>query len=580
GVDHKVLEEKIPEWVSGYLDWSQEDLERLKEGEARFALQPISDIHLQSHLRWELEDNGNILYVYILVAILGFLILIASINYVNLTTAKSVERAKEVGVRKTIGAVSRGLSGQFYLESILFSLVALVLSIGVAALLLNGFNGLSGKQFEINELLSLPFLSKAVLVGLTIGVLAGSYPAIVLSSFQPTEVLKGKLATSSRGVRLRSFLVILQFTISAILISGSFIIFSQIRFMKEKDLGFDQEALISLNVPISIEIGGVDVEALRNTQTQLETITGVRATALVSSIPGGQFNQHAFFLREDPENKVDASEIMVDYNIEDVFGIELASGRMFDRSYAEDSLTNIIINEEMASQLIVENPVGMTIVQNASGREFEFKIIGVVKDFHFQSLHQQIQPLIMTVQPLGAGHILVKLDGQHFGKTISQIEEIYDATVESELPFEYHFLDQDLAAMYQQEERTLSIFSVFSAIALILAALGLLGMAIAILNQRVKEVGMRKILGASSAQIMQMILGQFARLIIIAMLIGLPVSYVVMQGWINEFSYQAPFGLMPYILAFVVLLVVAMVSVISAVTKITYSNPVDSLRCE
>lgn len=580
GADAAALSAKIPEWVSGYLDWGEESIDRLMTGEIGFELQPIESIHLHSHLRWELEDNGNILYIYILVAILGFLILIASINYVNLTTAKSVERAKEVGVRKTIGAVSRNLSGQFYLESILFSLIALLLSIGLAAVLLNEFNDLSGKQFEVNDLLSLSFLSKAILVGLGIGVLAGSYPAIVLSSFRPTEVLKGKLATSSKGVRLRSALVVLQFTISAILISGSFIIFSQIRFMKEKDLGFDQEALISLNVPISIEIGGVDVAALRNTQTQLEAISGVNATALVSSMPGGQFNQHPYFLREDAENTVDASEIMVDFSIGDVMGIEIVKGRMFDRSYAEDSLSNILINEEMARQLVVDDPVGMTIVQNASGREFEFKIIGVVKNFHFQSLHQEIQPLMMAVQPLGAGHILVKLDGQQFGETISKIEEIYDATVESELPFEYHFLDQDLAALYQQEERTLSIFSVFSAIALVLAALGLLGMAIAILNQRVKEVGMRKILGASSAQIMGMILGQFARLILIAMIIGLPVSYLVMQGWINEFSYQAPFGLMPFIWACVVLLVVAMVSVISAVTKITYSNPIDSLRYE
>lgn len=580
GASHEELEAKIPEWTLGYIDVNEAMREIVLAREERFELQPITSIHLNSHLRWELENNGNILYVYILLVVLGFLILIAAINYTNLTTAKSIERAKEIGVRKTLGAISKNLSGQFYLESVLFSLFALCLSIAIAVLLLDGFNSISGKQFQVADLFNVSFLTKALVLGIGVGVLAGFYPALALSSFKPTEVLKGKLTTSVKGVRLRSALVILQFTISAILISGSLIIFNQLQYMKGKDLGFDQDAVISLNVPISVAKGNVDLDALRTTQNQLEAINGVRTTALSSSIPGGQFNQHPYFLRDNPEQRVDASELMVDYGIEKVLGFEVVQGRIFDRSFAKDSVGGVIINETFAKQLQIENPVGMTLVQDASGREYEMRIIGVIKDFHFQSLHQEIQPLMMAVQPLGAGHMLVKLSGQQFSETITKIEEIYNANIESELPFEYHFLDQELASLYEQEERTLSIFSIFSMVALILASLGLLGMAIAILNQRIKEVGMRKILGATSGQIMRMILGQFVRLVVVAIIIGLPLSYLLMEGWIAEFSYRAPVGIMPFIGAIMILLLVAVISVISAVTKITYSNPVEALRYE
>lgn len=582
GTDPAALEEKIPDWIGSYLAWSETDLERLKAGEVRFELQPIQDIHLTSHLRWELESNGNVLYIYILSFTLVFLLLIATINYVNLTTAKSVERAKEVGIRKTLGAISETISLQFYLESILFCMVAMILSFVFAALFLESFNSLSGKQFLLSQLLDSSFLFMSFGICLVIGLLAGFYPAMVLSTYKPTEVLKGKLSTNSKGVRLRSVLVIFQFTISAVLISGSLMIFKQVQFMKETDLGFDKEAVISLNVPMSIEIGGVDVVALRNVQNQLQSLNGVKATALVSATPGGQFNQHPYFLKDNPENRVDVSSIMVDYDIDKVLGFEMVEGRSFNRSYSKDSVHNVIINESMANLLDSDGKdlLGKALVQDASGREYEATIIGIVKDFHFQSLHEEIQPLLMSVQPLGAGNILVKLEGQQFGQIIRQIETIYNEGIDSDVPFEYHFLDQELAKLYEQEEQTLSIFSVFALIALIIASLGLLGMALAILNQRVKEVGMRKILGASSAQIMQMIFGQFLKLIVAALVIGLPLSYLLMQNWVKEFSYQAPFGVMPFVWSGIILLVVAAISVSSAVSKIAFSNPVEALKCE
>ncbi|MEO9870747.1 ABC transporter permease [Ekhidna sp.] len=581
GVDPAELQAKISEWVSNYLDWDQESIDGLMDASiGYFGVQPIEDIHLHSNLRWELESNGNVLYIYILTATLVFLLTIAGINYVNLTTAKSLERAREIGVRKTLGAVSANLTIQFYLESIIFSLIAFILSLIVAYLFINGFNFLSGKNFMTDSIFNGAFFLKSLGLSLGIGLLAGFYPAIALSSFKPTEVLKGKLTTSAKGVRMRSVLVVLQFAVSAILITGSLIIFRQIDFMKNTELGFDQEAVISFNIPVSIATGGINLPAVYSVRQQIETISGVRSTSMISNLPGGQFNQHPVYAKNNPDNRIDFSEVMVDFGVEEVLGLRTVAGRAFDPSYASDTANaSFVINEIAAQQLNMENPVGELLMWVDNDTTYEGQIIGVVKDFHYKSLHQEIQPLLMVVEPYAAGHVLVKLDGNEFGSVMTEIEEIY-SQLNAELPFEYYFMDQQLAELYEGEMKTLNIFSVFTGIAVALACLGLLGMAIATLSHRIKEVGMRKILGASSPQIMRMVLGQFLKLITIALLIGLPLAYLLMQTWMSEFSYQASFGIMPFIWASLALLVVAILSVGSAVTKITFSNPVDSLRYE
>lgn len=579
-VDASDLEDRIPEWVEGYLGWAEEDLDNLRDGSDRFALQPITSIHLGSRLRWELENNGNILFMYILTATLFFLLFIAGVNYVNLTTAKSLERAKEIGVRKTLGAVSVNLSIQFYLESIFFCLGALVLAIASSYFLLEGFNLLSGKEFGVSDILNSDFLLMAFGLSLFIGIAAGFYPAMTLSSFKPTEVLKGKLTSSSKGIRVRGILVISQFVVSAVLIAGSLIILRQVNYMKDKELGFDQDALVSIKIPASVELGGIDINKTRSLQTQIEAVSGVRKTTTVSNLPGAQFNQHPMYAKTNPENRIDMSEMMVSFNAEKVFDFEILKGRSFEKSYASDSAgRNFILNESAVSQLNLDDPIGEKLIWVNNDELIEGTIVGVVKDFHYRSLHEEIQPLLIQLSEYDAGQLVIKMDGTNFKSALSEIEAIYQTTKE-ELPFEYHFLDQQLADLYQSETKTLKIFSVFSVIALILACLGLLGMAIAMLNQRIKEVGMRKILGASSVQIAQLILGQFIKLVGTALLIGLPVAFIVMQGWMLEFSYQAPFGLMPFVWSALILLLVAVISVSSAVLKIAFSNPVDSLKCE
>jgi putative ABC transport system permease protein len=580
GVDHKLLEAKIPDFVIPYLDWSESGINELKTGVNKFALQPITDIHLNSHLRWELESNGNILYVYILGGTFIFLMLIVVINYVNLTTAKSLERAKEVGIRKTLGAIPGGLKFQFYVESFLFCTVGLLLALGLSTLFLEVFSAITYKTFGISDIFNVGFLTKSILICITIAFLAGFYPAFTLSAFEPSVVLKGKFSTSSQGNRLRSILVIMQFVVSAILITGSLIILKQIDFMKSKELGFDQEAVISIKIHQDVALGGVDVIKLKTLQDQFATIPGVLSTSAISNLPGEQFDQNPIYLKDDPDYKIDASELYIDFNAAKVLNIKILLGRDFDKSHESDTKgTNFIINETMANQLNLDNPIGEELVWKTTWKTSNGTIVGVVKDFHFRSLHESIQPLIMQVDPFGINHIIVKLEGQQFQQTLDAMKLAYKLH-EEDIEFEYHFLDQQLAELYGAESRTLNVFSIFAAIAVILACLGLLGMAIAMLNQKIKEVGIRKIMGASSHEIIQMMLGQFARLITIALVIGIPLGYLLTQIWLSEFPYKVFIGVMPFVIASVMLFLVAILSVSAVVIRLAHTNPADTLRYE
>ncbi|MEM8893832.1 MAG: ABC transporter permease [Bacteroidota bacterium] len=581
------LESKLLAWAGGYLNWEQEQIDYLTAGNEKFGLQPIGSIHLNSDLRWELENNGNIAYMHILIVTLVFIILISTVNYVNLTTAKAVERAKEIGIRKTLGVTSRGIYLRLYSETIMFYLLALALSFLLALALIDDFNDLAGKSFISGHLFDVSFIVKALGLSILVGSFAAFYPAMSLSSFDPSQVLKGKLTTSTKGIRLRTALVVVQFGVSAILIAGSLMIFKQVEFMKDKDLGFNKDAIIDLNVPIDVSKGGVDVVRLRSTQRRIEALSGVKATALASSLPGGQFNQHGFFLSENPDNRVDASSAMIDFGFNELMDIEIVEGRDFNQSIKTDSVQSVVINATMADRLReglggegAERSIIGSKIRVDNGDPIEYQVIGVMKDFHFQSLHTTIQPLIFHVQPMGAAHLLVKLDGDSFQSVISQLETIHQEMLDSELPFEYQFLDRSLATLYDQEVKTLSVFSIFSTVALVLACLGLLGMALTVINQRIKEVGIRKILGASSGQIVQMVGIQFLKPIILALFIGLPVAYLLIQDWVQDFSYRESFGMTPYIIAAVVLLVAAAASVTSAVIKVSLSNPAIILKNE
>ncbi len=570
----------MTEWVAPYLDWDQADLETLKSGGYYFDLQPINSIHLHSHLRWELENNGNILYIYILSGTLIFILLIIIVNYVNLTNAKSLERAREVGVRKTLGAFSGNLRWQFYLESFIFCFASLVLAFVITTLLLNSFNELTGKHFDINNLLDQWFIVKALIGCLLISFIAGIYPALTISSFIPSEVLKGKTPISFQGNRVREVLVVVQFFVSAILIIGSLIILKQIDYMQSKQLGFDQEAVISIKAPQSAAVGGVNLQAIKAAQEMIMKIPGVKNTSSTSSLPGGQYNQHRLFAKSNRENIIDVSEMFVDFGLTDLLNLEMVKGRSFNSTFQSDSAgRNVILNESAVQQLNLKNPIDEKIVWLDNNETHELTVVGVVKDFHFQSLHAAIEPLIILNDPYEISQVVIKLDGTNFQKSMEGIEKVY-RLFDEEFPFEYQFLDDQLASLYQLEIQTLSVFSIFAGIALFLACLGLIGMALAILHQKIREIGIRKILGATTTQLIKMILNQFTKLIVISLLLGLPIGYLLLQNWLSEFSYQVSIGLLPFVLASIILLVVALMSVSLVVIRIAFSNPIDSIRYE
>lgn len=580
--DYKTIEAAIPEWIASYLNWDATQLENLREEDEKFILQPIADIHLHSHLRWELESNGNILYIYILTGTLIFILLIVVINYVNLTTAKSFERAKEIGIRKTLGAISRSLTMQFYLESALFSGIALFLALTLVSISIGSFNHFTNKSIELNQVFNASFILPVLIVVLLIAFISGFYPALALSSFIPSEVLKGKLANSFQGTRMRSILVIVQFCVSAILIISSLIVLKQLDYMKSKDLGFDQDAVISVRVYPSVKIGGIDINRVRNIRNQFEQIAGVYKTSTVSNLPGGQFDQHNIYLSNNPEEDTDVAEMYAGYQFDEVFDFEILKGRDFDESFALDSAgKSVIVNESLVKSLNIENPIGTKISWNSNelDRKTDITIVGVVKDFHYRPLQEAIQPMTIQMSEYDIDYIVVKLSGSNFQQTLAAMEKVYEQ-YENEMPFEYNFLDEKIANLYNNEIRTLNVFSVFGILALLLACLGLFGMAIAMMNQKVKEVGIRKILGASPIQILTMILRQFTRLIVISLIIGLPIGYLLMQSWMSEFSYQVTLGLIPFILATIILFVVAILSVSAVVIRIAQSNPIDSVKYE
>lgn len=579
-VSYKDVEAKIGDWVFDYLDWGEDAKVAFENGTIAFELQPMKNIHLHSHLRWELESNGNILYIYILSGTMVFILIISSINYINLTTAKSVERAKEIGIRKTLGAVSTNLTVQFYLETILFCFAAMLMAMGLTALTVSPFNDLSSKSFEVAHLFNYAFIGKALLLCLIIGLIAGLYPALFLSSFAPSDVLKGKLSANGSSSRLRSLLVVCQFIVSAILITSSLIILKQIDYMKSKELGFEQDAVISIPIPSSVEHGGIDVSKTRAIQNELRAIPGIKQVSSASNLPGSQFNNHPVTAKKDPANRVGFSEIFVDFELIELLDFELLKGRTFNRSYAADSAgTNVLINQMAAKALNLSDPIGEHLTWYLDGYELEITIVGMVKDFHYKSLHQPINPLIIQYQPQDFNFVVVKLEGKGFQESIEAMKNVY-SNFGQDQAFEFHFLDEQLADLYQSEVQTLSVFSIFALIALFLACLGLLGIALAMLSQKVKEVGVRKILGASSLQIVQMIFLQFTRLIGIALVLGLPLAYVIMQEWLNEFPYQVTLGMVPFVWSALLLLLVAISSVSLVVSKIAATDPVRALRYE
>jgi len=562
---------KIEPDVENFLKVTVEEF--FKQGNTfEYQLQPLKDIHLTSHKDWEIKQNGNIIYIYVFIGIALLVILIAGINFMNLSTARSGKRAKEVGVRKVTGASRKMLIVQFLTESLIQSFLALFIAYILVELFLPGFNNVMETNLDLfNENLSRTILF-SLLVTLFYGLFAGSYPAFFLSAFQPVAVLKGDLTKTKGGALLRKALVVIQFTASTILIIGMIIIFMQISYLHNKDIGFNGEQVIV--VPLQTDQMN---ENFRNYKDIFLKNSKVQSVTRASYFPGDTPNQNMFLL-EGNEEQYPLWNLEVDYDYFKTLDIELKEGRLFNRELESDSIPYFILNETAVRNLNIENAVGRRLGANW-GEEISYgNIVGIVEDFHIEGFNYPIRPMVLSVSN-SVWFASFKIAPEDMNATIDFIETEWNK-LEPSHPFRYTFLDQKFGALLRQQENFGTMFLFLTILAIIISAMGLYGLASYTAEQRTKEIGIRKVLGASVGQIMNMLTKDFMKLVLIANIFAWPITYLLAKNWLSNFSYQIDIPVLPFILATLLALIIALFTVSTQAYQAANSDPVDSLKYE
>lgn len=564
---------KIEPDVERFLKITVEEF--FKQGNSyEYQLQTLQSIHLHSHKQWEIRQNGNIMYIYVFVGIALLVILIAGINFMNLSTARSGKRAKEVGVRKVTGASRKMLIVQFLTESVIQSFIALFLAFILVELFLPGFNNVMETNLNlVNDYFGQTVLF-SLLVTLFYGLFAGSYPAFFLSGFQPASVLKGDFTKTKGGALLRKTLVITQFTASTILIIGMIIIFKQISFLHNKDIGFKGDQV--LVVPIQTD---QMTENFRNYKDIFLKNSNVLTISRASYFPGDNPNQNMYTL-EGSEEQYPLWNMEVDYDLFKTLDIKLLEGRLFDREKESDSIPYFILNETAVKNLNIENAIGrrMGTFINQQGDMRYGNIIGIVKDFHIEGFNQPIRPMVMTVSNQ-VWFASFKIASNDMSETIAFIEEEWNK-LEPTHPFRYSFLDEKFGSLLRQQENFGTMFLYLTILAIIISAMGLYGLASYTAEQRTKEIGIRKVLGASVAQIMNMLTKDFIKLVLLANIFAWPITYLLAKDWLSNFSYQIDMPLLPFVFATLLALVIALITVSFQAYQAANSDPVDALKYE
>ncbi|GGK15588.1 ABC transporter permease [Yeosuana aromativorans] len=564
---------KIEPDVERFLKVSVDEF--LKQGNAfEYQLMPIKDIHLYSHKDFEIQQNGNIMYIYVFLGIAILVLIIAGINFMNLSTARSGKRAKEVGVRKVSGASRKMLITQFLVESIIQSFIALLIAYILVKLLLPGFNNVLETNITLfNDSFSQTLIF-SIIVTLFYGLFAGSYPAFFLSSFKPISVLKGDFSKSKNGAFLRKALVVTQFTASIILIIGMIIIFKQIDFLHHKDLGFKGDNVII--VPIQ-------TDQMANNFRDYKSIflknSHVESISRASFFPGDLPNQNMYTL-EGSQDQLPLWNMAVDYDFFETMGIKLAEGRFFNREQDSDSIPTFIVNETAVNNLNIKNPLEKrlgTFINNNGDIQYG-KIVGVVKDFHIEGFNQPIRPMVMRISNY-TWFTAFKISPENANSTISFIEDEWNK-LEPTHPFRYTFLDKKFGALLRQQENFGTMFLFLTILAIIISAMGLYGLASFTAEQRTKEIGIRKVLGASVSQIMNMLTKDFIKLVLIANIFAWPITFLLAKNWLSNFSYQIDMPILPYVFATLLALIIAMLTVSTQAYLAANSNPVNSLKYE
>lgn len=540
------------------------------EAKIDFHLQPVIDIHLHSDLQIDLPGKGNVQYVNIFFIVALFIITVACINFMNLATARSARRAKEVGLRKVVGAGRAQLIIQFLSESVIISFLSLFIAIGIVYLLLPAFNQLAEKTLTIN-LLDGKLLLSLIGIALITGILSGSYPALFLSNFKPIKILKGKIRLGGGNLLFRNGLVVTQFVVTIILLVGTAVVYKQLNFIKDKNLGFDKSNL--LYMPMTGDMWNKQ-QALKaalqeNPLTSNYSIISDLPTALVTGTIDVQWEG------KDPKSQVVIPSIDVDEHFTDVFKIQMLKGRNFSTSFKGDS-SNYVVNETAVKLM------GMT-VENAVGKSLSFggtrgTIIGVVKDFNFKSLQYTIDPLVLRLNRYG-GILMLRTPAGNTEASIKALGKI-SQQLNPSYPFSYNFLDKDLDNLYRGEQQMGSIFNLFAILAIFISCLGLYGLSAFMAEQRTKEIGVRKVLGASVFNIVYLLSGSFTKLIAIAVAIAVPLSWFAINNWLKGFAYRIDISWIIFLVASGTALLIAWLTVSYESIKAAIANPVKSLRSE
>ncbi len=536
-------------------------------------LQPVANIHLHSDLMAEISQNGSITDVFVLSSIAFFIIIIACINFMNLTTARSSTRAREVGIRKVLGASRKMLIQQFLAESLMLTFVAFIIALGLIELILPWFNILTGKHLHLTFFGQFGQFVALFLFVVFIGLLSGSYPAFYFSKFKPVNILKGVFINTRSSLKLRNVLVVVQFTISVVLIICTGIIYNQLQYIENKKLGYNKENI--LVIPLRNAETLKHLTALKN---ELRNLSLVEGLSLSMGYPGGVSLKGTTFFPQDHREQSPwlIYQVVCDKNYVDLMGMKIVKGRNFSEKTADS--TSILINETLAKKLGWENPLGKILYKQQKEGLRPLTIIGVVSDFHYLSLYDKIQPFIIT-QGNRNNVLLVKIDENAGNKSIALIQNAWEK-LHPELPFDYFFLDSFYMQMYSSEKHFGLIFMYFTLFAIFIASIGLLGLTLYVAEKRTKEIGIRKALGASEWNIMFLLSKEFLRWVILAIFLAVPVSYFSMKQWLDNFEYNAGMPVWIFISAAVFALLIAIITINFQAIRIAQTNPVEALRYE
>lgn len=580
--NYRQLEAKLPQLFDKYVSPQLQQSMGMtmaqfrKEGnDLGLYLQPLTDIHLKSDVLLDLSPGGDIRYVYIFGAIALFMLLIACINFMNLSTAGASNRAKEVGIRKVLGSMKLQLLWQFLTESILLTFIAMLLAIVFVKLALPFFNDLSGKNLNLNITQHPLLLLTLLVLGLLVGTFAGSYPAFFLSSFNPVSVLKTRFTSGKGTVGLRSGLVVFQFFISITLMVCTAVVYQQLRYIHNKDLGYNKDQVLLISDTYLL---GKNEEVLRQQLLQDSRVVNVSTS---NYLPAGSTNLNNFFVYpENEESKlVKTRRYDVDYTYIPTLGMQIVAGRNFSKEFATDS-SAVILNETAATTFgWKENPVGHTITNSDNqGKKTTYKVIGVVKDFHFKSLHEPISPLVMMVGN-NSGTIIAKVKTKDIAALLSAIKKQWTSFT-SEEPFQYTFLDDQFNRTYEKEQKMGVILGIFACLTIFVACLGLFGLATFTAEQRTKEIGIRKVLGATVTGVVSLLTKDFLKLVFVAFVIASPIAWFIMNKWLQDFAYRINVQWWVFILAGAASVLITIFSVSFKAIKAAIANPVKSLRTE